>query len=123
MIDDNQETLAGLNDFLSKKKYEVTTALDGLDGLQVFEADQDGFDLVITDLQMPGMDGRSLASNIKRILPEIPIIMMTAQAKAYVAKDLKNSCFESALFKPFKLEQLQQEIQRVLGGLPRDKIH
>ena len=35
VIDDNQETLAGLNDFLSKKKYEVTTALDGLDGLQV----------------------------------------------------------------------------------------
>jgi two-component system response regulator FlrC len=79
------------------------------------------FDLVITDLQMPGMDGWSLVSHIKKIFPETPVMMMTAQAKVHVAKDLKKSCFDSVLFKPFKMEQLQHEIQRLLGNTVNNK--
>lgn len=121
IVDDDQGMRDMLLSVLPIFGFEAIAARNGSEAIALFLTNP--FDLVITDLQMPGMDGRSLAFNIKRIFPEIPIIMMTAQAKAYVAKDLKNSCFESALFKPFKLEQLQQEIQRVLGGLPRDKIH
>ena len=81
VIDDNQETLAGLNDFLSKKKYEVITAPDGLEALEIFEANPDGFDLVITDVVMPNIGGIGVITIIKQKSPEVPVIAITGMGE------------------------------------------
>ena len=60
IIDDNKDILTALNDFLSKKKYDVVSASDGLDGLKLLETEKHGFDLVITDLIMPNISGVGL---------------------------------------------------------------
>ncbi|MBN1849614.1 MAG: response regulator [Deltaproteobacteria bacterium] len=121
IVDDD----AGMRDMLlSALSYlgiDAVAAHSGPEALEMFSKNH--FTLVITDLQMPGMDGWALASRIKKALPEMPVIMMTAQAKSHVIKDLEESCFDSALFKPFKLEQLQQEIKRLLGNTPIKKSH
>jgi len=57
IIDDNEEILNVLYNFFRKKKYDVASASNGLDGLKLFEAEKDGFDLVITDLVMPNISG------------------------------------------------------------------
>jgi two-component system capsular synthesis sensor histidine kinase RcsC len=114
IVDDD----AGMRDMLlsalSLLGMKAVAAHNGPEALDIFLKNR--FELVITDLQMPGMDGWSLASHIKRVLPQMPVMMMTAQAKGHVIKDLEKSCFDSALFKPFKLEQLQQEIQKLIGS-------
>jgi two-component system capsular synthesis sensor histidine kinase RcsC len=121
IVDDDAGTREMLLSALSHFGFEATAARNGSEALALFLTNH--FELIITDLQMPGMDGWSLASNIKRILPGMPVMMMTAQAKGHVIKDLEKSCFDSALFKPFKLEQLQQEIQRLLGSTAKKKTH
>ncbi len=92
--------------------YEAVPAHSGSEALNIFL--KGPFALVMTDLQMPGMDGWSLASHIKERSPEIPVLLMTAQARERVMEELKGSSIDSALFKPFSLEELRKEVQRVL---------
>jgi len=77
IIDDNEETLKMLHTFFSKKNYEVASSLSGLDGLKLFESDQKGFDLVITDLVMPNISGVAVISIIKKKNPDTPVIAIT----------------------------------------------
>ena len=77
IIDDNEETLSMLHMFFSKKKYEVASSLNGLDGLKLFESDKKGFDLVITDLVMPNISGVAVISIIKKKNPDTPVIAIT----------------------------------------------
>ena len=65
VIDDSEETVAGLQHFFSKK-YEVFTAADGMEGLKLFETEEEGFNLVITDLVMPFISGVGVISIIKK---------------------------------------------------------
>ncbi len=113
MIDDNQETLAGLNDFLSKKKYEVTTAPDGLEGLEIFEANQDGFDLVITDVVMPNIGGIGVISIIKQKSTDVPVIAITGMGEhpETLAREVNA---DVVLEKPFDLVELEKRILDLL---------
>jgi response regulator RpfG family c-di-GMP phosphodiesterase len=61
VIDDSKETVAGLQSFFNNK-YQVMTAENGLDGLKHFEEDDNGIDLVITDLVMPDISGVGVIS-------------------------------------------------------------
>ncbi len=113
VIDDNQETLAGLNDFLSKKKYEVTTAPDGLEGLEIFEANQDGFDLVITDVVMPNIGGIGVITIIKQKSPDVPVIAITGMGEhpETLAREVNA---DVVLEKPFDLVELEKRILDLL---------
>jgi len=118
VVDDDSRTREMLLKALSFMGYEAVAARNGIEAIDMFFGNI--FDLVITDLQMPGMDGWSLAYNIKEKFPGTPVILMTAQAKAHVIKDIEKSYIDSALFKPFSLAELQHEIQRILTGKPNN---
>ena len=77
IIDDNKEILDALCEFLSKKKYDITSANNGLEGLKYIENAKQGFDAVITDLIMPDISGVALISIIKKRYPDIPVIAIT----------------------------------------------
>ena len=77
VIDDNQELLGALYQFLSEKKYNVVSASDGLDGLKLLEADKQGFDLIITDIVMPNVSGVAIISIVKQKYPGVPVIAIT----------------------------------------------
>ena len=114
VVDDDD----GLREMLSKvlcfMGYEAVQAHSGSEALNIFL--EGPFSLVMTDLQMPGMDGWSLASRIKERSPEIPILLMTAHARHHIMKELKGSSIDSALFKPFSLEELRREVNKALEG-------
>ena len=77
IIDDSKEVLSVLNRFFSKKKYDVVSASDGLDGLKLLETEKQRFDLVITDLVMPNISGIGVISIIKKKFPDIPVVAIT----------------------------------------------
>ena len=113
IIDDNQEVLDTLGDFLSKKNYEVSTASDGLDGLKLLETEKRGFDLVITDLVMPNISGVAVISIIKKKFSDIPVIAITGwgeHPEALAAEANANIILE----KPFKLSELDKIIKDLL---------
>jgi DNA-binding response OmpR family regulator len=114
IIDDNKEILTALTDFLSKKKYDVVSASDGLDGLKLLEKEQQGFDLVITDLVMPNISGVGLISIIKKKFPDLPVIAITGwgeHPEALATEAQANRVLE----KPFDLSELDAVIRELLS--------
>ena len=114
IIDDNKEILSALSDFLRKKKYDVVSASDGLDGLKFLETEKQIFDLVITDLVMPNISGVGLISIIKNKFPDIPVIAMTGWGEHPEALAIEAKA-DSILEKPFELSELDTLIRKLLS--------
>jgi len=114
IIDDNKDILTALNEFLSKKKYDVVSASDGLDGLKLLETEKQGFDLVITDLIMPNISGVGLISIIKKKFPDIPVIAITGWGEHPEALATEAQA-DRVLEKPFDLSGLDTLIRELLS--------
>lgn len=76
VVDDDEQIRGLLVDILEAAGFAVESARDGIEALEKMH--QQKFDCVTTDLRMPRMDGRKLAEEIRRLFPQVPAIMMTA---------------------------------------------
>ena len=115
IIDDDKHVLANLCYFLNDKKYDVTSASDGLEGLKLFENDQQGFDLVITDIVMPKISGMGLISIIKKKFPDTPVIAITGWGE-YPGAFARESQADKVLSKPFELSELDKAINELISS-------
>jgi DNA-binding response OmpR family regulator len=113
VIDDNQEILAGLQNFLSKKEFEVITARDGLEGLQTFEDDMQGIKLVITDVVMPNISGVGIISILKQKYPDLPVIAITGMGE-HPGTLAREANADVVMEKPFDLKDLEKWIRKLL---------
>ncbi len=112
VIDDNKDIVDGIYRFFNKK-YEVYTALDGLVGLKLFETEEDGFDIVITDLVMPYLSGVGVIAIIKKKYPGTPVIAITGWGNhpGALASDAEA---DMVLDKPFDLGELDRRVTELL---------
>lgn len=109
VVDDEEEFCRNLKDILEMENYEVTTAYDGFKGLELVK--QNGFDVVIMDVKMPVMDGVETFKKMKKIVPDTPVILVTAYAVEELLKDaLRNGAF-GTLKKPLDFHKLFQLIE------------
>jgi len=115
LIDDDEPVLANLCIFLRDKKYDVTSASDGLEGLKLFENDQQGFDLVITDIVMPKISGMGLISIIKKKFHDTPVIAITGWGE-YPEAFAVESQADKVLSKPFELSELDKVINELISS-------
>jgi DNA-binding response OmpR family regulator len=114
-IDDEERILQMISDMLQESNHEIKLALSGKLGLEKFlTALDDGkpFDLVITDLGMPYMDGKSVAQSIKSIYPKVPVILMTGWG-SFLEQD-KILIVDFILKKPITTDELNKAIKFVL---------
>ena len=88
VVDDEQSMAQFLGIVLRKEGYQVSTAHNGRDALDKVKAE--AFDVVITDIKMPGMDGIQLLQGIKKLDPSLPVVIMTAYASQQSAIDAVN---------------------------------
>ncbi len=114
IIDDNQELLAALCQFLSEKKYDVVSASDGLDGLKLLEAEKQGFDLIITDIVMPNISGVAIIAIVKKKYPGIPVIAITGWGE-HPETLAAEAQADLVLEKPFELNELDDVIKDLLS--------
>ena len=114
IIDDNEEILAALYDFFSKENYVVASALDGLEGLKLLEAEKQGFDLVITDIVMPNISGVGVISIVKKKYPDTPVIAITGWGEHPEALAIEAQA-DLVLEKPFELSTLNEFIKELLA--------
>jgi DNA-binding NtrC family response regulator len=112
VIDDDANVRDILSQGLSFMGYNVAVANCGDEGLNLFQ--KSSFDLVITDLDMPGMDGWNLAFRIKEKSPNTPVVLITGKERRAVLEKIKDSSVDFALFKPFRLEDIQKMVQSML---------
>lgn len=104
VIDDNATNLRILELHLNKWKMLVTAVSSGNEALEIVETNKD-FDLVITDMLMPGMNGIELSKQIKAIAAGIPLILLSSIGKETVRAD--SALFACILSKPVRYKQLQ----------------
>ena len=114
VIDDNRELLAAIYQFLSNKKYDVVSASDGLDGLKLLEAEEQRFDLVITDIVMPNISGLAIISIVKKKFPGTPVIAITGWGEHPEMLALEAQA-DLVLEKPFELDELDDAIKELLS--------
>ena len=113
IIDDSEETVAGLQHFFSEK-YDVLTAGDGMEGLKLFENEEQGFDLVITDLVMPYISGVGVISIIKKKYAGIPVIAITGWGEHPGALATEAQA-DIVLEKPIELPELEKLVDDLLA--------
>jgi two-component system response regulator PilR (NtrC family) len=113
IVDDDREIRDILSKMLAHMDFEVALASDGSEALDLFLLKP--FDLILTDLRMPRMDGWTLAFHVKSKAPDTPIVLMTGDEKNQIMPGLEGSCVDIVMFKPFRLEEIKKNIQVTLG--------
>jgi len=96
--------------------YHVTCMPDGLQALECFTRSPDHFDIVISDQTMPKMTGLELVQQLKRIRPQIPVIICTGFSENIQTGDPTSRGIAKILHKPYSLIDLATTIREVLNG-------
>ena len=115
VIDDDENILENLCYFLTTRKYDVISSSNGLEVMKLLENDQQGIDLVITDIVMPQISGISLISMIKEKFPDMPVIAMSGWGE-YPGPFAKESKADMVLSKPFELSELEKAIKELISS-------
>jgi len=112
VVDDNEHIRVSLSDSLSIFGYEVVTASDGVKGYELLL--QNRFDLVITDCQIPEIDGWHLVDLIKEHRPYTPVLMIIGQSRDEILEKMTTGQVDFLMFKPFRIEELHHVVQSFL---------
>ena len=113
VADDDAVIREGLRRILSREGYQVETQPNGrlaMDRLQ-----EAAFDLLITDLKMPGMDGLTLIREARRLSPTLPVVIITAYSTEASAIEAINLGVHGYLTKPFRITKILGTAAKALG--------
>lgn len=109
LVEDDQGARESIKLLLTIDRHRVTEAKNGQHAMELFR--EYFFDLVIIDYFMPQMHGKELARNLKSIVANVPILMVTAYAEKLVDMDIQ---VDSILAKPFGVADMRQAIAKLL---------
>jgi CheY-like chemotaxis protein len=109
VVDDNVELLKHVHGFLSDAGHEVASAESGEHALQVVTQKNCSFDVVVTDLAMPGMNGIELWDELKKILPHAKVLFISACPAEFMEGYVPGAF----LSKPFSLRDLHERVLRL----------
>lgn len=99
---------------LSVDGHQVEMAEDGMEGLEIITRDAGGFDLILSDIRMPAMDGIEMAKEAKASFPSLRILLMTGFAdQRERASDLEQVAID-VVDKPFTLADIRSAVSRAL---------
>ena len=112
---DDEEMLVKLgNHMLSLLGYKVIAKISSLEAFKVFRANPEGFDLVITDMTMPGITGDKLAIEMMKIQPDIKVILCTGFSEHITEEKAKEMGIKAFAMKPLVIHDLANTIRKVL---------
>ena len=115
VVDDEpgvRELVAAL---LREAGFSVTTAANGSDAISVFRTHEGRFNLLISDVMMPGVDGPALVEELRAASPDLPVILMSGACEPSRLRTRKPVMF---LAKPFSLKALLSHVQRASREQP-----
>ena len=104
---------------LERQGYHVETRASGTDALECFRQDPHRFDLVVTDMTMPGMRGDRLAEEILAIRPGIPVILSTGYSKHISNEKAREMGIRAFVMKPLTAQELASTVRKVLNEKSR----
>ena len=113
VIEDEPRIRETLADMLHVGGHEVTLAEDGEQGIARFEEGE--FDIVFTDLGMPGLSGWDVVKAIKQRRSDVPVVMVTGWGVGIDQDELKRNRVDEVLPKPFDMDELLNLIRKIMG--------
>lgn len=111
-VEDEEDLTLIVADTLRGQGYEVITAADGIAGLEKFKTA--GADIIVADVMMPKMDGFSMAKEIRKLSPSVPLLFLTAKSTIDDVEEGFEIGANDYLKKPFELRELIVRIKALL---------
>jgi CheY-like chemotaxis protein len=115
IVDDEIDQLQSLRRGLKNRGYRVYEAQDSEEALFILEKNAGVIDLVLTDHYMPGRTGMELLGEIRNRFGALPVVVMSAHASKGSELRIAESASDGFIGKPFTLNQLIAEVERVTG--------
>ena len=122
VVEDNKVFHAMYKKLLSEYFDSYTVALDGLEGLKLYEANPTKYDIIISDHQMPKMDGLEMITGIKNINPDAHIIFITGTSEIEILTEVSHLSIDAIISKPVNKLQLLAKIDDIATKII-DKRH
>ncbi len=113
LVDDEINFLDVLTKRMARRGFKVTTANNGDEAIQALR--NDDFDIVVLDLKMEGMDGIEVLKIFKKMVPDLPVIMLTGHGSQIAADEGIKYGVSDYLSKPYDFERLIKKIYSTLN--------
>jgi CheY-like chemotaxis protein len=117
LIEDEKQVRNMANIMLTRLGYTVLEAKDGVEAVEIFQQHQDDIRCVLSDLLMPGMDGWETLTALRKLSPDIPVILSSGYDETHVMTDEHPERPNAFLGKPYQLKVLRETINRVLTNM------
>ncbi len=114
LVDDEKFLVDVGKELLENLGYHIETRTSSYDALEAFRVQPHAYDIIITDMTMPKMNGLMLAKKIRKIRPDIPIILCSGYSNKIMSEDSADLEFNGILMKPIILHELANMIRSVL---------
>jgi CheY-like chemotaxis protein len=114
IVDDEQFVRSLLENVLRRRGHEVVAASDAEQALATLQASSN-FDLMLTDVVMPGMDGFDLLRRVRSAFPHVKVIVLTGYARKQSISDFLLYGADEYLSKPFQVHELVAAVDRITG--------
>ncbi len=118
-VEDEEDLTLIVADTLRGQGYEVITAADGIEGLEKFKTE--AADIVVADVMMPKMDGFTMAKEIRKLSPTVPLLFLTAKSTIDDVEEGFEIGANDYLKKPFELRELIVRIKALLRRYDTDR--
>lgn len=118
-VEDDDSIRGVTENFLNKIFLKVTIAKNGKDGLEKFKTDT--FDIIISDIRMPSMDGIEMSKYIKEITPSIPIILISAFNEIEYFKRAIDANIDLFLEKPLNIKKFLESLDKIIYNIIVEK--
>src|ERR1700685_1364234 len=100
--------------------HDIVTAQDGAEALEILSQQQGAFDLLLTDIQMPVMDGIALALTVARDFPDLTILLMTGFAAQRERASGLNAIVHDVITQPFSVGDIRTAVADALASRKKD---
>jgi len=117
LLVEDEEMVRGLMcEVLEREGYEVLPCSHPKEGIEVSQRHGGRIDLLLTDVVMPGMNGREMANRILETLPELQVVFMSGYAEHVLMQEGEMDTHFEYLQKPFTLQTLTRKLAQLLGS-------
>jgi signal transduction histidine kinase/ActR/RegA family two-component response regulator len=116
LVDDEDQVVQVTGEILQSLGYNIVGRTSSEEALELFSSSPHDFDMVITDLTMPGLTGLELSERLKRVRPDIPIILFTGYSDQISKDAAMEAGIKEYCMKPISMRELSTVVGRFLGN-------
>ena len=119
VVDDEVDSATVMAEILARRGYRVTHITDSAKALETFAAAPGDFDLMVTDLTMPGMMGDALSREVLAVRGDLPILLVTGAGTVATIRSLEKIGVREVLCKPLSTAKLTAAVRSALDGVDK----